>query len=63
MTCVQRAKFLTKPQDSPSGVSLGHTIPQLLGYKALGPPIFLVFSTILVILVIIPIQEIKESLD
>ena len=60
---MQRAKFLTSPQDSPSGVSLGQTIPQLLGCSDLGPPIFLVFSKLLVIRVIIPMHAMYERRD
>jgi hypothetical protein len=58
VTCVVRAKFLTRPQLSPSGVSEGHKTPQCDGYKARGPEIFLVFSNYELILVIIPIEEI-----
>lgn len=63
VTCVVRAKFLTRPQDSPSGVSDGQSIPQWEGYKALGPEILRVFSNWELILVIIPRVEMYESLD
>ena len=32
-----RARFLSRPHDSPSGVSAGHTMPHWLGCSALGP--------------------------
>ena len=42
--CVIRARFLTRPQASPSGVSDGQSIPNCEGCKARGPATFLVFS-------------------
>jgi hypothetical protein len=57
--CVISAKFLTNPQASPSGVSLGHNIPHWLGCKARGPLTFLVFSNCEVMRVIIPSAEMK----
>ena len=44
VTWASKARFFTKPQDSPSGVSEGQIIPQWEGWSALGPDIFLVFS-------------------
>ena len=63
VTCVVSAKFLTRPQDSPSGVSDGQSMPQWEGCKALGPEILRVFSNWELILVIIPSVEIYESLE
>ena len=57
VTCVVRAKFFTRPQDSPSGVSDGQSMPQWEGCRARGPLIFLVFSNCELTLVIMPIQE------
>jgi hypothetical protein len=37
VTCVMSARFLTRPQLSPSGVSAGHTMPHWLGCSARGP--------------------------
>lgn len=37
VTWVMRARFLTRPQLSPSGVSAGHSMPHWLGCRALGP--------------------------
>ena len=37
VTCVMRARFFTRPQLSPSGVSAGHSMPHWLGCRALGP--------------------------
>jgi len=59
---VNNARFLTKPHDSPSGVSVGHIIPQWLPYNALGPDIFIVFSIWLLILVIMPNAPIYVNL-
>ena len=55
--CVIKAKFFTRPQDSPSGVSEGHNIPHCEGCKDLGPLTFLVFSNWELTLVIIPSAE------
>ena len=61
VTCVMSARFFTSPQDSPSGVSLGHSTPHWLGCSARGPLTFLVFSNCELILVIIPSAEMYES--
>jgi len=37
VTCVISARFLTRPQLSPSGVSAGHSMPHWLGCSARGP--------------------------
>jgi hypothetical protein len=63
VTWVVNAKFFTSPQDSPSGVSEGHSIPHWDGWSDLGPEIFLVFSNWELTLVIIPNAEIKDSLE
>jgi hypothetical protein len=59
--CVMSAKFFTKPHASPSGVSLGHSMPHWLGCNDRGPLTFLVFSNCEEIRVIIPRAEIKLS--
>jgi hypothetical protein len=41
---VMRARFLTRPQLSPSGVSLGQSIPHWEGWSDRGPLTFRVFS-------------------
>lgn len=56
--CVISAKFFTNPQASPSGVSLGQSIPHWLGCSALGPLTFLVFSNCEEMRVIIPSADI-----
>lgn len=56
---VIRARFLTRPQASPSGVSLGQSTPHWLGWRARGPLTFLVFSNWEDMRVIIPKAEIK----
>ena len=53
---VVKARLLTRPHYSPSGVSLGQRIPHYEGYKVLGPAVFLVFSKFEFILVIVPRQ-------
>ena len=60
VTCVMRARFLTRPQLSPSGVSDGHSIPHWLGCRARGPLTLRVFSNWLVMRVIMPRAEMKE---
>ena len=57
--CVINARFFTNPQASPSGVSLGQSIPHWLGCNARGPLTFLVFSNCEDIRVIIPSAEMK----
>lgn len=37
VTAVISARFLTRPQDSPSGVSAGHSTPHWLGCRLRGP--------------------------
>lgn len=37
VTCVIRARFFTRPQLSPSGVSAKHSMPHWLGCRARGP--------------------------
>lgn len=37
VTAVMSARFLTRPQDSPSGVSDGHSTPHWLGCRLRGP--------------------------
>jgi hypothetical protein len=44
VTCAISERFLTRPHDSPSGVSDGHNIPHCDGCKERGPLTFLVFS-------------------
>mmetsp|Transcript_34578 Transcript_34578/g.97517 ORF Transcript_34578/g.97517 Transcript_34578/m.97517 type:complete len:204 (-) Transcript_34578:560-1171(-) len=61
VTCVISARFLTRPQLSPSGVSLGHSMPHCEGCRARGPLTFLVFSNCDVMRVIIPRAEMKDS--
>lgn len=56
---VMSAKFLTSPHASPSGVSLGHSIPHWLGCNARGPLTLRVFSNWEEMRVIIPNAEIK----
>ena len=53
---VVKARFLTKPHCSPSGVSLGQRIPHWDGCRVLGPAVFLVFSKLEFIFVIVPKQ-------
>mmetsp|Transcript_9841 Transcript_9841/g.30835 ORF Transcript_9841/g.30835 Transcript_9841/m.30835 type:complete len:339 (-) Transcript_9841:1235-2251(-) len=62
VTCVISARFLTRPQLSPSGVSLGHSMPHCEGCSARGPLTFRVFSNWDVMRVIIPSAEMKLSL-
>ncbi len=56
--CVIKAKFLTNPHASPSGVSEVHNIPNCEGCKALGPETLRDFSNCEEILVIIPSADI-----
>lgn len=53
---VMRARFLTSPQASPSGVSAGQSIPHWDGCSDRGPDTFRVFSNVELIRVIIPRQ-------
>ena len=60
VTCVVSARFFTSPQDSPSGVSDGHSMPHWEGCRERGPLIFLVFSNCELIRVIIPSVEMYD---
>lgn len=58
VTQVVKAKFLSKPQPYPSGVSQGQIKPQWDPKRALGPAIFLVLANWEFNLPIIPMAEI-----
>mmetsp|Transcript_10383 Transcript_10383/g.31243 ORF Transcript_10383/g.31243 Transcript_10383/m.31243 type:complete len:207 (+) Transcript_10383:1784-2404(+) len=63
VTCVMSARFFTRPHDSPSGVSAGHSMPHWLGCSARGPDTFRVFSNWLVMRVIMPIDAMNDRRD
>mmetsp|Transcript_98 Transcript_98/g.181 ORF Transcript_98/g.181 Transcript_98/m.181 type:complete len:202 (-) Transcript_98:1792-2397(-) len=61
VTCVISARFLTRPQASPSGVSEGHNMPHWEGCRARGPDTLRVFSNCDVMRVIMPSAEMYDS--
>ena len=61
VTCVSRARFLTRPQLSPSGVSAGHRRPHCEGCRARGPDTLRVRSNWEVMRVIMPSVAMKDS--
>mmetsp|Transcript_30988 Transcript_30988/g.79051 ORF Transcript_30988/g.79051 Transcript_30988/m.79051 type:complete len:207 (-) Transcript_30988:1260-1880(-) len=63
VTCVMSARFLTRPQLSPSGVSAGHSMPHWLGCSARGPDTLRVFSNCDVMRVIMPMAAMNDRRD
>mmetsp|Transcript_38168 Transcript_38168/g.94673 ORF Transcript_38168/g.94673 Transcript_38168/m.94673 type:complete len:241 (+) Transcript_38168:1342-2064(+) len=63
VTWVISARFFTSPHDSPSGVSLGQSMPHCEGCSARGPDTLRVFSNCDVIRVIIPSAEMNDRRD
>mmetsp|Transcript_55787 Transcript_55787/g.132416 ORF Transcript_55787/g.132416 Transcript_55787/m.132416 type:complete len:206 (-) Transcript_55787:1386-2003(-) len=61
VTCVISARFLTRPHDSPSGVSAGQSIPHWEGCSERGPDTLRVFSNWDWTRVIMPSAEMNES--
>mmetsp|Transcript_29596 Transcript_29596/g.95621 ORF Transcript_29596/g.95621 Transcript_29596/m.95621 type:complete len:281 (-) Transcript_29596:1245-2087(-) len=61
VTWAESARFLTSPHASPSGVSLGHSMPHWDGWSERGPDTLRVFSNWDMMRVIIPNAEMKES--
>lgn len=60
---VIRARFFTRPQASPSGVSAGQSIPHCEACKARGPLTLRVFSNCELMRCIMPKAEIKDKRD
>jgi hypothetical protein len=59
--CVIRARFFTSPHASPSGVSLGQSMPHWLGCSARGPLTLRVFSNCDEMRVIMPSAEMNDN--
>mmetsp|Transcript_21416 Transcript_21416/g.68394 ORF Transcript_21416/g.68394 Transcript_21416/m.68394 type:complete len:360 (+) Transcript_21416:50-1129(+) len=60
VTWAERARFLTSPHASPSGVSDGQSMPHCEGCSERGPDTFRVFSNCDMMRVIMPSAEMKE---